>query len=128
MKNELDYPSDVKVDFICAFSVYTHMEPEDIYVSLRKLRSSAHAETIALVTFLPLEHEFGKVNFLQEAERRLEDRYNLVRNVSMTKSQAIEIGRLAGWQTVSHSWNELDEPYDGVHVRTNQSYLVLRPE
>jgi hypothetical protein len=96
MKDELDYPNDIKVDLVCAFSVFTHMEPEDIYVSLRKLMNSAHAESIALVTFLPLEHEFGEVNFVQEAERRMSDHYNLVRNVSMTKSQATEIASLAG--------------------------------
>lgn len=128
MVNELDYPKNLKVDFMCAFSVYTHMEPEDIYVSLRQLLSSAHKETIALVTFLPLEYEFGKVNFLREVEHRLVDRYSRVRNVSMTKVQAMEIVRIAGWRTIGHSWQELDQPYNGVHVRTNQSFLVLQPE
>jgi SAM-dependent methyltransferase len=128
MKNELDYPSGAKFDFMCAFSVYTHMEPEDIFNSLVKLRHVAHQQTIALVTFLPLENEFGKVNFLQESNKRLDSRYGVVRNVAMTKSQAIKIASLAGWKTINSNWDELDDPYENGIIRTNQSWLILTPE
>lgn len=127
MNNELDYPTGAKFDFMCAFSVYTHMEPEDILNSLIKLRQIAHEQTIALVTFLPLEHEFGKVNFLQESTRRLNERYNVVRNVAMTKSQAIQIAHLADWKTTDAYWEELEDPYENGYIRTNQSWLILTP-
>lgn len=127
MKHELDYPTKVKFDYICAFSVYTHMEPEDIFNSLKLLLKSAQKNTMALVTFLPLEFEFGKVNFLQEAEKSIQDRYRVVRNVSMTQSQAMQIAHWAGWGTINSFWAELDNPYENGQIRTNQSWLLLTP-
>lgn len=128
MKNELDYPSNLQVDYICAFSVYTHMEAEDIFNSLNILRNISHKDTTAFVTFLPLEFEFGKALFAQEARIRLNERYDRVRNYSLTESMAKQISSLAGWDCISSNWFELDEPYDGVNVKTNQTYLVLKPK
>ena len=128
MNHELDYPRKEKYDFICAFSVYTHMEPEDIFNSLLLLLKVSHKSTSALVTFLPLEHEFGKVNFIQESKKTLSERYDVVRNVAMTESHAMQIAKLAGWKTINSYWAELNEPYDNGVLRTNQSWLVLKPE
>jgi cyclopropane fatty-acyl-phospholipid synthase-like methyltransferase len=125
MQDELDYPVDFSPDFICAFSVYTHMESEDVFNSLKKLRELANLKTRALVTFLPLEHTFGKVNFIQETSLSIEPRMTRVRNVSLSRSQAMIIADMAGWVVSSISWDELDPPYDAHGVRTNQSFLVL---
>lgn len=128
MKDELDYPNNFSPDFISAFSVYTHMESEDVYNSLKMLRSISTQETRALVTFLPLEHSFGQVNFMQETELSIESRMSRVRNVSLHRSQATLLANMAGWNVRSMYWDELDEPYDSSGVRTNQSHLVLEAE
>jgi SAM-dependent methyltransferase len=125
MKDELDYPYHFVPDFISAFSVYTHMESEDIYNSLKKLRSIAGQKTRALVTFLPLENAFGKVNFIQETELPIESRMSRVRNVALCRSQAMLLATMAGWSVSSIYWDELDQPFDSSGVRTNQSHLVL---
>lgn len=125
MRDELDYPNHFVPDFISAFSVYTHMESEDIYNSLKKLRSIASQKTRALVTFLPLENAFGKVNFMQETDLPLELRMLRVRNVSLCRSQAMLLATMAGWSISSIYWDKLAQPYDSSGVRTNQSYLVL---
>ena len=125
MRDELDYPNHYVPDFISAFSVYTHIESEDVYNSLKKLRSIVTEQTRALVTFLPLENAFGKVNFIQETEIPIESRMSRVRNVSISRSSAILIATMAGWNIGSIYWDELAQPYDSSGVRTNQSYLVL---
>jgi SAM-dependent methyltransferase len=114
-------------DFIFAFSVFTHMEAEDIVLKLRQLRLISKPGTYGLFTFLPLEHAFGRANFSYEMRFDTDSRYRRVRNISYTKDMAVALSQLAGWIVVSHSWEELGTPYVDGQARTNQSWLLLKP-
>ncbi len=127
MQNEMDYP-DAKFDFICAFSVYTHMEPEDIYNSMKALANCSKPTTTLFVTFLGIETVFGSTYFRAEAELEINARYSRVRNVAISKSYAVELAKLAGWKLVDIYWQELSNPYENGVPITNQTYLVLMPD
>jgi hypothetical protein len=122
--NEIIDPG-YEIDYCFGFSVFTHMEAEDIYNKLKQLRLISNSKTIGLFTFLALEHTFGKVNFYQEADLSTESRYRRVRNISYTFDYANRIIELAGWKVITQSWNELDTTYVDGFVQTNQSYLCI---
>lgn len=120
--------SSDKPDFICAFSVFTHMEAEDIVLKLLDLRKISHSNTIGLFTFLPLEHVFGRACFLGEMKLNPEIRFDQVRNVAFTRDMAISLVQIAGWELISDQWAELDEPFENGFPRTNQSWLIVKPD
>lgn len=118
-------PTGFEATSIFGFSVFTHMEPEDIYEYLRKLTTCSAPGAKSLFTFLPLETNFGRTNFLQEAALRFDERFSRVRNVAMTRSMAEELLRLAGWQPLCAEWRErsVTRSVDG-HILTNQAWIV----
>jgi SAM-dependent methyltransferase len=121
------YKPDFKPDFIFAFSVFTHMEAEDIVIKLQQLKEISKPNTIGIFTFLPLEHAFGRSCFLYELNFDTSARYKRVRNISFTFDMAKQLAELGGWSVIDTQWAELEAPYaDGV-ARTNQSWLVLKP-
>lgn len=120
-------PDKTSPDFICAFSVFTHMEAEDIVLKLIELRKISHTNTIGVFTFLPLEHVFGRSCFEFEMALDPETRLSKVRNVAFTRDMAIQLAEIAGWALIDDYWSELNEPYENGVPRTNQSWLVLKP-
>jgi SAM-dependent methyltransferase len=121
-------PVSDRPDFICAFSVFTHMEAEDIVLKLIELRTISHSNTIGLFTFLPLEHVFGRACFLGEMKLNPEVRFDQVRNVAFTRDMAISLAQIAGWEIIGDQWAELDEPFENGYPRTNQSWLIVKPD
>ena len=126
MENHLDFPKQ-KFSFVFAFSVFTHMEMEDILTTLIKLREVTSSETKLLFTFLPLEHKFGESLFEQESKIPLAERHSRVRNVAITYMDAELLAKRAGYRLVDSFWLELDNPFEGNALKTNQSWLVLQP-
>jgi cyclopropane fatty-acyl-phospholipid synthase-like methyltransferase len=123
MSNYLDYPNE-KYDCIFAFSVFTHMESEDIYQTLMELRSRLKPESFTLFTFLPLETAFGSALFIQESRYDLDKRYRRVRNTAFTMDTISEICKLAGYKIVDSYWQELENPTDtDGRLSTNQSWI-----
>lgn len=114
-------------DFIFAFSVFTHMEAEDIVLKLRQLLLVSKPDTYGFFTFLPLEHAFGRSCFSYEMRFDTDSRYRRVRNISYTKDMAVALAHLGGWSVVSQSWEELGTPYVNGQASTNQSWLLLKP-
>jgi len=118
-------PVGFEATSIFGFSVFTHMEPEDIYEYLKKLSRCAAPGARSLFTFLPLETDFGRTNFLQEAALSFDERITKVRNVAVTRSMAEEILQLAGWRPLYAEWRErsITRSAEG-HILTNQSWIV----
>lgn len=114
--------------FVCAFSVFTHMEAEDITLTLSRIVDRCAPKARALVTFLPLEHAFGRANFTEEMRLTTVERYRRVRNVSYTRDMAVAICEMAGWRVTNAQWGELETPFDNGVARTNQSWLLLSRE
>jgi SAM-dependent methyltransferase len=124
-----DYLGFSEFDFIFGFSVFTHMESEDIMNFLRNLHAVAHNQTKALFTFLPLEHAYGRLNFIHESLIPYSSRYQRVRNVSRTQQESQLICKLGGWETESSSWQERIPPNDeNGNAYIHQTWLVLNPE
>jgi SAM-dependent methyltransferase len=115
-------------DFIFAFSVFTHMEAEDIVLKLKQLRQISKPETLGLFTFLPLEHAFGRYIFEGEMSFGTEQRYRRVRNIAFTLDMATAMAEISGWKVLSSYWDELESPYNSGKVETNQSWLLLKPK
>jgi hypothetical protein len=114
-------------DFICAFSVFTHMEAEDIVLKLMALKSISHTNTIGLFTFLPLENIFGRACFEGEMALAPEDRFMRVRNVAFTRDMAIQLAEIAGWSLIDDYWTELPQSFEDDIPKINQSWLILKP-
>lgn len=123
-----DYPVGLEAQSIFAFSVFTHMEPEDIVNTLRVLKLCSATNARGFFTFLPLDTVFGRALFDVEASLPLEARMSRVRNVAMTESMAVELAELGGWRIVDIFWEEAEPRFtqDGQPL-TNQSHLVLEP-
>jgi ubiquinone/menaquinone biosynthesis C-methylase UbiE len=123
MSSYLDYPDDT-YDFVFAFSVFTHMELEEIYQTLVELRSRLKPDSFALFTFLPLETAFGAALFVEEAKYDLDKRYRRVRNTAFTMDTISNICKLAGYKIVEFHWQELERPTDeDGKLYTNQSWI-----
>lgn len=125
MRNFTDFPEG-DFDFVFGFSVFTHMELEDIYITLRELSQRTNIKGKLLFSFLGIEHEFGFALFHQESEIALEHRHNRVRNVAVSEQSIVEIGKRIGLEAVSLNWNELELPYSNGSVITNQSIVVFQ--
>jgi SAM-dependent methyltransferase len=124
--NETPKPN-FEPDFVFAFSVFTHMEAEDIVLKLQQIRAIAKPTTLGLFTFLPLEHTFGRSCFNYEMGFDTDSRYRRVRNISFTKDMAVTLAELGGWKVTSSFWGELETPYVDGHAATNQSWLLVKP-
>ncbi|MCW2573529.1 MAG: methyltransferase domain protein [Frankiales bacterium] len=124
---EQGWPYEFRADTVFAFSVFTHMEAEDIVRTLRELAQCCGSTARALFTYLPLEHAFGRVNFEQEMSLPHDERFSRVRNIAYTRDMAEQLMRLGGWEPELVSWAELVEPFgESGEVRTNQSWIAAR--
>jgi SAM-dependent methyltransferase len=119
-------------DFICAFSVFTHIEHEDSYRCLVDALRVVRPGGRFVLSCLPLELDLARQVFRESASVPLAQRWSRARNVATSRDFMDAISELAGWQVVA--WYRGDEPkvqIAGIGERGafGQSICVLeRPE
>jgi ubiquinone/menaquinone biosynthesis C-methylase UbiE len=95
------------VDYLAAFSVFTHMEHEDTYLYLRDAfritRDGGRFMFSCLTMDLPAAHGV----FLDSTSRTIAARWAQVRNVTTSYELMTSIAQLAGWSVVR--WYKGDE-------------------
>lgn len=119
---------DASVDVACAFSVFTHMEHEDMYRYLVALRRVVRPLGRLVISCLPMTLEVGRHTFLAEAALDPAARWGRVRNVTTSMGFVDEIASLAGWTV--ELWMPGDEEHipsaDGELRSIGQSIVVLK--
>lgn len=88
-------------DFICAFSVFTHMEPEDSYSYIKALKTISHSKTKLVLSIIPIESDLGHQIFKNASELTLAKRWQDVRNVATSIGYFEELSKLAGWRLIA---------------------------
>ena len=119
---------DHSADMICAFSVFTHMEHEDMFRylvdALRILRPGARF----VFSCLPIDLAAAQQIFVTEAAMDLGQRWRRPRNVVTSTDLVQAVCRLAGWQVVR--WYKGDEnsipDEQGIMHIFGQSVCVLQ--
>lgn len=96
---EFDMVGD-PVDFICAFSVFTHMEHEDMYRYLVAMRSKMTPDGKFVISCLPMDLVDAQRIFLDEAALDPDIRWTRVRNVTTSTDLVGAIATLAGWSVL----------------------------
>lgn len=124
-----DVPT-ASVDFVCAFSVFTHMEPEDAYRYLKAACRIVRPGGKFVLSCFPIHLAAAREIFVAQAEKTFEERWKHVRNFTTTTEQMETIAALAGWDVVR--WYRGDEPSirvppDGTMLALGQSVCALTP-
>ena len=123
------FPSGTAPDMICAFSVFTHMEHEDIFRYLRSALTISTAQTTFVASCLQLDLPEAQNVFSVSASKSLDQRWGEVRNVVTSPDLFTEVARLAGWAVTA--WYPGSGPAgtmpDGERVGIGQSVVVLNP-
>ena len=123
------FPVDAPVDFLCAYSVFTHMEHEDTYRYLKSALAAGTADTTFVASVLQLDMQVHQHTFLVSAEKTVDERWASVRNVVTSQTLFTTVAELAGW-TVSR-WIPVTESAgtmpDGERVGVGQSIVIMRP-
>jgi ubiquinone/menaquinone biosynthesis C-methylase UbiE len=89
---------DASVDWVCAFSVFTHMEHEDSYRYLCDARRIVRPTGRFVLSCLPIDTiEYARHVFRESAKDDLETRWSKVRNVATSTDMIEAIARMAGW-------------------------------
>lgn len=115
---------DASVDFMTAFSVFTHMEPED---TLRYLRDAVRVVRPGgkfLLSCLPLSLPMAREILQNSARMTLVQRWSQVRDFVTTEETIETIGSLAGWKTLR--WYRGDQPAAPGLPPLGQSVCVLQ--
>lgn len=116
-------------DMFAAFSVFTHMEHEDICRYLRGARAVSAAHTVFVASCLELELPEGRHIFEMSAVKTLDERWREVRNVVTSRDLFTAVAAVAGWTVTA--WHGGDGPAgtmpDGSRVGLGQSVVVMRP-
>lgn len=119
--------ADRSVDVGCAFSVFTHMEHEDMLRYLVQLRRVIRPGGTMVVSCLPMDLADARGIFLAEASFDPAARWQRVRNVTTSVDLVDVIAELAGWTVVT--WLPGDQPQavseSGEQRRLGQSIVVL---
>jgi SAM-dependent methyltransferase len=124
-----DLPPE-SVDFIAAFSVFTHMEHEDAYRYLVEARRAVRPGGKFVFSCLTMDIALVRSFFVTSAESSLEDRWRHVRNVTTTRDYMVVVAEMAGWRL--ERWYKGDLkliPLDGGNgelAALGQSVCVLR--
>lgn len=117
------------VDVVCAFSVFTHMEHEDMYRYLGAMRHIVKDDGAMVISVLPLDLAVAREIFLQQAALDPQWRWQTPRNVTTTREMVETIAGLAGWSL--EQWLRGDEPHvigpTGQLRHFGQTLAVLRP-
>jgi SAM-dependent methyltransferase len=118
---------DASVDFVCAFSVFTHMEHEDTFRYLRDAHRVVRPGGRFVFSCLPLDLAIARTIFEQSAQLDVGARWRAVRNVTTSVDLIEAVARLAGWEV--ERWYRGDEPNVDVPghgpVALGQSTCVL---
>ncbi len=120
-----------KVDFIAAFSVFTHMEPEDTYCYLKSMHNICTSRTQLVVSILDIESNLGQLVFRNQASIPFSERWNAVRNFVTSAEYFLGIANLAGW-SLDH-WitdsNQEFKPFSSAKesYHFGQSIAVMTP-
>ncbi len=121
--------ADQSVDLACAFSVFTHMEHEDMYRYLVQFKRIMRPDGRFVISCLPLTLADAGPIFLNEASMDPIARWQRVRNVTTSVELVNEIARLAGWRVLR--WLPGNEGQalstSGEMRRLGQSIVVLCP-
>jgi len=99
---------DKSVDIICAFSVFTHIEHEDVFRYLVEAKKIMKDDGIFIFSCLPIKLKQSKEIFLGEAALDFETRWSKVRNVVTSIELMDSISSMAGWEVVK--WIPADKP------------------
>jgi cyclopropane fatty-acyl-phospholipid synthase-like methyltransferase len=91
---------DDSIDIGCAFSVFTHMEHEDMYRYLTQLNRVVRPGGTMVISCLPLDLDYARVTFVKEAELDVAARWQRPRNVTTSVDLVNAIAQLAGWTVV----------------------------
>ncbi len=94
-------------DMFSAFSVFTHMEHEDVYNYLLAARRQSHKNTKFVASILDINKGFGRMVFLNSAALLPYDRWNQVKNVVTSIELFTEISKLSGWKIIE--WLPADD-------------------
>ena len=125
---QFDLP-DHSVDIACAFSVFTHMEHEDMYRYLVQFKRIVRPSGRLVISCLPMSLPEAQPIFLAEAALDPVGRWQRVRNVITSVDLVNQIASLAGWSVVR--WLPGDEGQAlssaGELRRLGQSIVVLSP-
>ena len=123
------FPVEGPVDFVCAFSVFTHMEHEDTYRYLKAALAVSGPATTFVASLLQLEMQVHQHMFLVSAAKTVDERWATVRDVVTSHDLFTTVARLAGW-TVTR-WIPVTESAatmpDGEPVGIGQSIVIMRP-
>ncbi len=119
---------DASADLVCAFSVFTHMEPEDCYLYLRDARRITRPEGRLVLSCLTMDLPAAREIFLASASVPFEARWRGVRSFTTSAAMMDAIAELAGWKPVR--WYRGDEanirlPRSDDTAALGQSTLVL---
>ena len=120
-----------KVDFIAAFSVFTHMEPEDTYCYLKSMHDMCTDHTQLVVSILDIDSNLGQLVFRNQASIPFGERWNAVRNFVTSAEYFLGIANLAGW-SLKH-WitdsNQEFTPFSSAkeNYHFGQSIAVMTP-
>ncbi|MCU1394669.1 MAG: methyltransferase domain protein [Ilumatobacteraceae bacterium] len=123
------FPVSGPPDMFCAYSVFTHMEHEDIFRYLRSARTVSAPHTVFVASCLQLDLPEAQNIFLMSAAKSVDERWSEVRNVVTSPELFTEVARLAGWAVTA--WHPGSGPAgtmpDGSRVGLGQSIVVMRP-
>ena len=120
------------VDFIAAFSVFTHMEPEDAFGYLKSMHSISSSETKLVVSILDIESTLGRHVFQNQAAIPFDQRWRAVRNFVTSKDFFECIAHLAGWELQEWITDENQEFQGSARAtgtyRFGQCIAILTPQ
>ena len=99
---DLDFGvEDHSIDMLCAFSVFTHMDHEDMYRYLNAMHRIVRTGGRVVLSCLPLDLADAKHIFRTEAGFPPDERWNRVRNVTTSTQLVDTIAEMAGWSVVT---------------------------
>jgi len=114
--------TDASVDFVCAFSVFTHVEHEDTYHHLVDALRLTRRGGRMLLSCLPLDVPGADEIFLESASRNVRARWAVGPRNVVTHTGLVEaIARLAGWRVLR--WYAGDEA-NIKHPKTGQLHAL----
>lgn len=108
-------------DYMCAFSVFTHMEHEDSYLYLLEAKRIVKPNGKFIFSCLPISLQASKDIFLAETQFDLNSRWEKVRSIVTSVELMTEISKLAGWKVLR--WYPGDKP--NIKFSDNSDMLAL---
>ena len=91
---------DHSMDVACAYSVYTHMEHEDMYRYLLQFKRIIRPGGRFVISCLPMTLAAAQHVFRMEAALDPSTRWTRVRNVTTSVDLVNEIAAMSGWTVV----------------------------